>query len=242
MPITPDKINAICFDLGNTLIEFGPRQVAEQYAELTNVLKELFGYCDASRLKAVRDRQIVAPFSNSCRENNLKSLCEELIRGIYETVPEQHQVDRLIQTRYESFVRAVELPDGVMALLNKLRRRYRLGLLSNYPCSRSIRDSLAKIGLSDMFEVMVISGDVGYVKPHAKPFESMLSQLNLSPSECIYIGDNWLADVQGAKRMGMCSILTAQYVPYESFEPSEKDYPPDARINHLNELEELLLP
>ena len=89
--------------------------------------------------------------------------------------------------------------------------------------------------------MVVISADIGYVKPHAKPFESMLSQLDLSPSECVYIGDNWLADVQGAKRMGMCSILTTQYVPYESFEPSEKDHSPDIRIDHLNELEKLLL-
>lgn len=241
MPITPDKIKALCFDLGNTLIEFGPRQVTYQYATLVNTLTELFGYCDASRLKVIRDRQTVAPFSNSYKENDPRSLCEELIRGIYDIVPEQRQVDRLIRTRYESFIRVVELPDGVMALLNKLRRRYRLGLLSNYPCSQSVRDSLAKIRLSEMFEVVVISGDIGYVKPHAKPFESMLSQLDLSPSECVYIGDNWLADVQGAKRMGMYSILTTQYVPYESFEPSEKDHSPDARIDHLNELEKLLL-
>ncbi len=242
MPITPDKIKALCFDLGNTLIEFGPRQIAYQYAALVKVLTELFGFCDASRLKAARDSQIVAPFSSGYKENNPRVLCEELIRGVYDIVPQQCQVERLIQTRYELFVRAVELPDGVMALLNKLRRRYRLGLLSNYPCSRSVRDSLVKIGLSEIFEVVVVSGDVGYVKPHAKPFESMLLQLGLHPSECVYIGDNWLADVQGAKRMGMCSIFTTQYVPYESFEPAEKDHSPDARIEHLNELEELLLP
>ena len=234
-------IKAICFDLGNTLIEFGPKQVLYLYTVLEKVLTEMFGSCDEARLKTIRDRQIVAPFSNGYKENDMSSVCRELIHGLYNIVPEQHQVDKLVQVRYESFVHIIELPDGVITLLDKLRQRYRLGLLSNYPCGRSIRDSLVKIGLSKMFEVIVISGDVGYVKPDARPFESLLSEMDLSPSESVYIGDNWLADVQGAKRMGMQSILTTQYAPYESFEPEKKDHMPDARIAHFDELEELLL-
>jgi len=236
-----DGIKAVCFDLGNTLIEFGPKQVLHLYAVLEKGLTEIFGSCDEAHLKTIRDRQIVAPFSNGYREEDLNSVCRELIHGLYNIIPEQYQVDRLVQIRYESFVDVIELSDGVIPLLNKLKKRYRLGLLSNYPCGRSIRDSIAKIKLPELFEVIVVSGEVGYVKPHARPFESMLSQLGLSPSECVYIGDNWLADVQGAKGMGMQSILTTQYVPYESFEPAKKDYQPDARITHFNELEGLLL-
>lgn len=232
---------ALCFDFGNTLIEFGPKQIAHQYATLEEVMTELFGYCDSKRLKTIRDRQIVAPFSNGYRENDIRSLCEELIRGIYNIIPEEIHVNMLMQTRYESFVHIVELPDGVRLLLDKLRKRYRLALLSNYPCSRSIRDSLAKIGLFEMFEAVTISADVGYVKPHARPFETLLSQLGLFPSQCAYVGDNWLADVQGAKRIGMSAIFTTQYIPYESFKPAEGDHAPDARIGHLNELEELML-
>ena len=242
MSIAIEKIKALCFDFGNTLVEFGPRQVIYQYAALEKVLTEMFGFCDTACLKTIRDRQIVVPFSNNYRENDLMSLCEELIRGIYNVVPEKSQVEAVVRTRYESFIHVVELPDGVLSLLNKLRQQYRLGFLSNYPCSRSIRDSIVKIGLSDMFEAVVISGDVGYVKPHAKPFETMLSQLHLFPSECVYIGDNWLADVQGAKRIGMGAIFTTQYTAYESFEPSEGDHVPDACIKHLDELEGLLLP
>ena len=236
------EIEAIGFDFGNTLVEFGQSQVKYQYAALEKTLSELFGACNASRLKAIRDRQIMVPFSNGFRENNLRSLCDELIREIYGTIPENTQIDALVRTRYESFVHVVELPDGVLSLLKKLRQQYRLALLSNYPCSRSILDSLAKVDLSSIFEAVVISGDVGYVKPHAKPFDTMLSQLGLAAANCVYVGDNWLADVQGAKRVGMHAILTTQYAPYERFDPVDGDYQPDARVTNLNELEELLLP
>ena len=241
MSIARENIKALCFDFGNTLVEFGPRQVAAQYATLERTLTALFGHCDAARLRAVRDRQILAPFSNGYRENDLTSLSVELVQELYDVAPDKSHIEALARTRCDSFVEAVELGDGVLELLYELRRRYRLGLLSNYPCSRSVRNSLATVGLSDVLEVAVISGDVGYVKPHATAFNAMLSQLGLAPSECIYVGDNWLADVQGAKRIGMRAILTTQYAPYESFEPEEGDLLPDACIAHLEELRELLL-
>lgn len=66
------NIKVICFDLGNTLIEFGPRQIAKQYQGLTSKLTEIFGSCDTAKLKAIRDRQIVAPYHNGYRENDVE--------------------------------------------------------------------------------------------------------------------------------------------------------------------------
>ena len=241
MSIVPEKIRAVAFDFGNTLVEFGPRQVERQYAVLAKALSQMFGTCDTERLKTIRDRQIVAPFNNGYRENDLRTICGELIRKIYDLAPSREQVDELMQVRYDSFLHAIELPNGVLPLLEKLRRRYRLALLSNYPSRQFLIDSLAKIGLSDTFETAVISGDVGYVKPHPKPFQTLLKRLDLPPAQCVYVGDNWLADVQGSKRIGMPAILTTQYEPYERFTPADGDHQPDARIKHLNELEELLL-
>ncbi len=241
MSIPTEQIKALCFDYGNTLIELGPRQVAHQYSALGDQLRELFGECDQKRLKEIRDRQALAPFNNDFRENDLRVLCEELIAELYGIVPEESAVDKLIRARYESYLEVVELPEGVLSLLMKLSKRYRLSLLSNYPCSRSIQDSLQKIGLSEVFEAVVISADVGYIKPDARPVEALLSELELSPSQCIYIGDNWLADVQGGKRAGMYTIFSRQYIPYEHFDPAAGDYDPDARIVHLDDLEAMLL-
>lgn len=241
MIFSKDRIKAILFDYGNTLIEFGPSQIKVQYAALEKELGRMFGYCNSSHLKDIRDRQALAPFTSGFRENDLKSITEELIREIYNIVPKESQINALIQARYKSFVNVVKLSSDVLQLLKRVNKRYRLGLVSNYPCSRSIQHSLMKLGLSDILEAVVISGDVGYVKPHAKPFKAILNLLSLRPKECVYVGDNWLADVQGAKRMGMYSILIEQYTPYESFDPVSGDHNPDATIKNLNELEELLL-
>jgi len=241
MTFAVKRIEAICFDFGNTLIEFGPKQISHQFDALKNSLEIHFGYCDPDLLKAIRDRQIVAPFSNGLQENDLRTICYELIVEIYNVQPTDSQVDALMQTRFDAFVEIVRLPDGVRSLLDSLGQRYRLGFLSNYPCSRSILAGLEKIGLSERFESVTISGDVGYVKPHSKPFEVMLSNLGLAPDRCVYVGDNWLADVQGSKRIGMYSVHTTQFAPYEEFAPSVDDFSPDAQIGDIRELENLFL-
>ena len=241
MSVQPDQTKALCFDLGNTLIEFGPRQIAHQYELLKGALEEMLGPCDGAALKAVRDRQIVAPYSNGYRENDLRECGAELIREIYEVEPEDHQVDALVEARYQAFMDGVEVTGEVLELLGKLQTRYRLALLSNYPCGRSIRDGIAKLGLAEFFACIVVSGEVGFVKPHPRPYELMLEGLGLNADQCVYVGDNWLADVQGAKGVGMRAVLTTQHVPYERFEPKEGDHQPEARIGNLAELEGLFL-
>jgi HAD superfamily hydrolase (TIGR01549 family) len=241
MTFAKNGIKAVLFDYGNTLIEYGPRQVEAQYVALEKELSRLFGHCDSSRLKAIRDRQAMAPYNNGYVENDMKLISGELIEEMYQVIPEDAQILALIETRYKAFVRAIEVSSDVPSLLTKLRDQYRLGLVSNYPCSRSIEGSLKRTGLRDLFEAVVVSGDLGYAKPHPKPFEMMLDHLKLLPEECLFVGDNWLADVQGAKRMGMPAILISQYNPYEEFKPSDGDHQPDATISHLSELDSLLL-
>jgi putative hydrolase of the HAD superfamily len=241
MTFSKDGIKAVLFDYGNTLIEYGPRQVEAQYAALEKELSRLFGHCDSSLLKAIRDRQTLAPFENGYVENDMERISGELIEEMYQVVPEDAQIKALIETRYRSFVHAIDVSSDVPSLLIKLQDQYRLGLVSNYPCSRSIKGSLKRTGLQDFLEAVVVSGDVGYAKPHSKPFQTMLGRLKLHPEECLFVGDNWLADVQGAKGMGMPAILISQYTPYEEFKPFDGDHQPDATISHLSELEELLL-
>lgn len=231
----------VCFDLGNTLIEFGPRQIAMQYERLTSKLTGMFGNCDEVKLKEIRDRQIVAPYQDHFRENDFDGCCRELIEGIYPVTATEEQVAELAEERYVSFVDIIELADNILPLLSELGERYRLALLSNFPCGRSIRDGIGRLGMTEHFEVIVVSGEVGWVKPDRRPYDLLLKELSEDPADCVYVGDNWLADVQGSKGMGMKSILTTEHLPYETFDPKDGDHQPDARIAHIEELRGLLL-
>ena len=231
----------ICFDLGNTLIEFGPRQIAKQYKGLTSKLTEMFGSCDTAKLKAIRDRQIVAPYHDGYRENDVEECCRELIEGIYSVTATEIQVRELAEERYKIFVEIIELSDVIFPLLTDLAKSYRLALLSNFPCSRSIRDGVEKLGMTQFFDAIVVSGEIGWVKPDPRPYQVLLDQLKNEPDECVYVGDNWLADVQGSMGMGMKSILTTEHLPYEKFERKPGDLEPDKTIGRISELRALLL-
>ena len=241
MPLDLNNVKAIVFDLGNTLIEFGPRQMRHHNAALAQTFLRMFGTCDVERLAAIRDKQLVAPDENNFKENDSRTLAIEMVQKLYNITPSEEQINILLDARNKAFIDEVELPDNVLPLLKNLSKHYRIALISNYPRGKSIRGALSKIGLLDKFEAIIVSGEVGYVKPHPYPFEAMLNLLKLNAPQCIYVGDNWLADIQGAKRIGMQAIYTTQYEPYEKITPSDGDYQPDARISRIEELNQLLM-
>lgn len=130
----------------------------------------------------------------------------------------------------------IEAHPEVAVILEQLSARFRLGLISNYPDARAIRHSLDRVGLAQWFEVVVVSADVGRVKPHPLVFETALSEMNARPETTLYVGDNWLGDIQGAKRLGLKAVWTQQFVPYEDFPREPDHHPADAEISHLSEL------
>ena len=234
-------LSVIAFDYGNTLIEFTKPQLLAMSEALQSVLEELYGPFDIDVLNEIRRKQILAPYERDFVENEMYEVSAELVRVLFDQEPTAEVVHRIMQTRQDAFVDAVFLPEGVRELLESIGERYRLGFISNYPCGDSIRNTLAKFGIEALFESTVISGEVTRIKPHALIYETLLENMGVGAEEVVYIGDNWLADVQGAKRMGMQSIWTKQYLPYENFQPQDGDHEPDAVIEHLDELGALLL-
>ena len=232
-------VETILFDYGNTLIEFGPRQLGVAVDAIERWLSA-FGPVDRDKLEAVREKQLRAPYSNEYRENDRRETCAELLREVAGVDPTPDRIHELMELRCNTFSECIEVDPSVLALLERLRSRYRLALVSNYPCGQCIRDSLDKVRMSRLFDTVVVSGDIGFCKPHPKPFETALQTLDAGPRNALYVGDNWLCDVQGAKRLGMRAVLVAQFAPYQRLEPAPDDHEPDARIAHLSELEALL--
>lgn len=93
--------------------------------------------------------------------------------------------------------------DGAVALLDALRGRMRLGIVSNgFSALQHAR--LQRTGLHDRFEVLVISEQVGLAKPHPGIFEHALAQMGAPPREqVLMVGDNPHADIAGGLAAGL---------------------------------------
>lgn len=91
------------------------------------------------------------------------------------------------------------------AVLKRLRRRSRLGVVSN--SNGTVADVLARMGLAGHFETIVDSHVVGVEKPDPRIFEIALDRMKARPEEAVYVGDIYHVDVVGARRAGIRGIL-----------------------------------
>lgn len=94
---------------------------------------------------------------------------------------------------------------GAADLLANLRARYALGLLTNGP--HIAQDSkLRKLGWYGEFDAVVITGTIEAGKPDERAFQAVLDELDVSPAEAVFVGDDVDKDIQGAKEVGMYTI------------------------------------
>jgi HAD superfamily hydrolase (TIGR01509 family) len=233
-------LTTLLFDYGNTLIAFGPAQQDAQLAAMRKVLDEARVAYDLEILDKMRMEQVLRPYKNNGIENDFRTVCHEVAAAFAPPGQALALTEPIMRARQNAFHASVTVAPAVPEMLARLKKTYRLGLLSNYPCDHSISGSLKALGLYDFFDAVVVSGVVGFAKPHPRTYAALLAAIKASPEECMYIGDNWLADVQGAKRHGMKAAWVREHVPYEVFEPNEGDHPADLILDRLVDLESAL--
>lgn len=104
-------------------------------------------------------------------------------------------VDQGIETReYRWF------PDAKRTLRTLRERGYGLGLISNthWRIPEDLREEF-----EELFDVVSLSYEHGYAKPHSSIFMETLKGLGIDPKDCLHVGDDPIADIQGARRVGM---------------------------------------
>jgi HAD superfamily hydrolase (TIGR01549 family) len=96
-------------------------------------------------------------------------------------------------------------PDAIATLEYLANAGYRLGLLTNR--MDPIRKLAETLGIAGYFELISSGGELGFLKPDPRFFFKALDQLDAVPSQAIYIGDNYYADIVGAQFAGLTAIL-----------------------------------
>ena len=82
---------------------------------------------------------------------------------------------------------------------------YPLGLVTNR--SQPIDEYLNEKGLTEYFDFYFHAGEIDAWKPNPKIFEHALNLANAEANEAIYIGDNYYADVVGARNASIFPVL-----------------------------------
>ena len=129
------------------------------------------------------------------------------------------------------------LKEGVFEVLDYVRLRYKVGLISVTGVSpgRIMRDILRDHGIFHYFDVLTFSDEVKLVKPNPRLFTSCLEELNTEPCKAIHVGDSFKSDIVGAIDEGMRTIWIKTRE-----QNKEEGYEPDKVIKSLRELPEVL--
>ena len=59
----------------------------------------------------------------------------------------------------------------------------------------------------EFFDVITLSYEHGYVKPHPSIFMTTLEKLKVNPNQSLHVGDDPIADIQGARNIGMKTVF-----------------------------------
>lgn len=128
--------------------------------------------------------------------------------------------EELAERHMDTLARAVVCPPGRAQLLARLATSYRLALLSNFDHGATARRVLAEAGLLPFFETVVISEEEGIRKPAPAIFARCCERLGADPSSCLYIGDTFVEDVEGATAAGMAAIWVRPGADAEQARPA----------------------
>jgi HAD superfamily hydrolase (TIGR01549 family) len=98
------------------------------------------------------------------------------------------------------------LMPGVQQALQVLKKtNVILGVVSNR--GEPYQEYLHEIGLAEYFDFSLSAGEAQSWKPDKGIFEHALRMVGVQPEETIYVGDNYYADVVGARNAGLKPIL-----------------------------------
>ena len=109
------------------------------------------------------------------------------------------------------------IPEETFQLLNELKsRRIKIGLITNTFSDE--RDMIKDSRLFPYFDVALISYEQGICKPASEMYQRMIERLEVTPEECLYVGDGGSRELYGARDAGMKAIQCTWFAD-RAYEP-----------------------
>jgi len=266
-PRSRPPLVAITFDFGNTLVPVDRSVLAAVVGSLADEAAARLGVDHEAFLaawgeeRARQFREEVPHFRETDLAVRFRRVLARL-RGMAPPAPGGRwddaaaatwstvaEVDLGLDVYSGAFVAGIPPDPAVGALLARLARRYRLGIVSNWPLAITIDRYADAAGWTSHLAATVISERVGTIKPHAAIFRAAEAALApagappLAPDTILHVGDDWAADVLGAHAAGWrTGYLRARPAdsPLPGSEPDDRAEP-DLVIDRLADLEDALV-
>ncbi len=178
-----EKIKAIAFDFWGVFAEMNPPMY--EYMKQYDILPEKY---------SVKIHELIVKHDlNEITEQQFLQKCSELI-GLEIPYPLCKYV-----------FKKNSLNKNLIAVVKKLRKKYKIALLSNNN-KEYCEEYLYKPGLDKLFDILVISYQIGYRKPSPEIYQILIEKLGLKPEEILFVDDD-PTKLPAAEKQGMKTPL-----------------------------------
>ena len=182
-------IHAILFDFGNVLLEWNPRYIYRRYFPDDETSMEQF-------------LQEVDFMEWNAQQDKGRTFAE----GVAQLSREFPHYSHLIQAYHDNWKDSIGGSlEGTVEIMKRLKQAgYSVYGLSNWSAETFplVRD---KFGFFGLLDDIIISGDVGQIKPDPEIYEIALKRIGRPAPECLFIDDS-LANIEQARRMGFAVV------------------------------------
>ncbi len=137
----------------------------------------------------------------------LHSLDKQVVRGTIDKVAFLKGAAELIGLSIEDAEQRFltgSRNDALMAFAQEARKKYKIALLSNVGIAM-MDGFFSEKERKELFDVVVLSGDIKMAKPDPEIFELTLQKLGVTADEALFIDDS-LNHIEGAKTIGIHAI------------------------------------
>jgi len=199
------EVQAIIFDLDDTLWDVGPVILRAEHAMLQYLADRYPRVLDMHTVESMRDVRARMALENPAMRHDFTWLRREALRV---HAREAGYPETMVDEVFAVFYRArneVVLYDDVLPALEALQQRFRLFAISNGNAD------LAAIGLARYFERSLAAREAGMLKPDPRIFAMLLERAGLAPRHAVHVGDDPEADVEGARRAGVAPVWLNRY-------------------------------
>lgn len=218
----PARLVAVTLDFGNTLVPVsgvGLRGVVETTAV---ALAARLGPFDPDEVRRAWAEERERQFREEVPQFREVDLAQRLVRILARlrgmasppaevrwddaaaaALSRPDEIEWAVETYSRAFVSSLPAAPEAGQLIERLARRYRLAILSNWPLAATIDRYVEAAGWRPHLAAVVVSQRVGAIKPHPAIFAAARAALgDPEPSTILHVGDDWVADVAGARRAG----------------------------------------
>ena len=219
-------IKAVIFDFDGTV----SNRQKNAYSVFDGYFRQYFSDLDDLEFEAVLQDMMLYDCNGSI---NVGMRLIPFMRKYGDRLPEDFS-DVFVSFYTRTMYMSTTLKAETLEVLQTLKKQnYKLGLLSNGD-SFSQHNKIRKVGIEDLFDEVIVSGDLGIDKPDRKIFDIMTERLGVKNEECMMVGDVFSSDILGARNAGILPV----WIVTDPEKPAK--YYTGYRISDLRELYAIL--